>query len=592
VSDSGRFKNYRLTRRVTAGGMGEIFLAKQIHIGGIERPVIIKTLLSDTAEDEVMIRSFLDEARIAASLNHPNIVSLIEVGEFDGTIFIAMEYIPGHQMACFYKHFVEKAQPMPELVAARLIHDAAKGLAHAHQACGSNDEPLNLVHRDVSPQNIMVRKDGVTKILDFGIAAASNRAVKTQTGIVRCKIGYVAPEHVLSRKIDCRTDLFSLGVVLWELLTRQRLRQKGSTTIDTLLAAAEDEVPRVSTVWPGVTPELDEIVAKMTALAPEDRYASCDVVAKKLHEFIVRDARDDEAELLEVISELSCHDEGELLDSTPTDLELPKSSPSAPNPTESLTAVKKTSEKKRAPLRSSKTLRGITGLVFALGAASLALSFLDVVPDSLWSSAAPSMPTAPTTPSNLTPPPAAPITTALILSSTPPNAEVFLDGIMIGETPLKKENLKPGRSYELKLRHAGYALVQKTFTANKTSPTTLNFEMQEPKKLVRRPNVAIHSAPKVMLESQSVAKALAPGYLSISTNPWTTVRIDGHSDPRIAPFSNLLLPAGDHKIHFENRVANIKSTRVVTVNPGQPTVLKINFENNAKEKPAPPAPIP
>ncbi|MFP2900568.1 serine/threonine-protein kinase [Corallococcus sp. 4LFB] len=215
------FGRYAVLRRVAVGGMGEIFLARQVGVSGFERPVILKSLLPDLLEHEGSVEMFLDEARVAAHLNHPNVVSLYEVGAWQGTFYIAMEYIEGENLGRLAKAAQRAGTPLPHRVCAQMIRDAALGLDHAHHARDSQGAPLELVHRDISPQNIMVRLDGLTKVVDFGVAKATIRASRTRTGVLKGKLRYMSPEQVRNEPVSGTSDQFALGVVLWELCTRR-----------------------------------------------------------------------------------------------------------------------------------------------------------------------------------------------------------------------------------------------------------------------------------------------------------------------------------------------------------------------------------
>ncbi|RMH16426.1 MAG: serine/threonine protein kinase, partial [Gemmatimonadetes bacterium] len=170
--------------------MGEVFLARQTGVA-VDRLVILKSLLPELAEQEGFVDQFLDEARVAATLNHPNIVGIYEVGLWNGQYFIAMEFIHGGDLARLQRAAAKKRVSCPYQVSARMIADAALGLDHAHHAVGMDGQPLHIVHRDISPQNIMVRGDGVTKVVDFGIAKAANRATRTATGMLKGKLQYM-----------------------------------------------------------------------------------------------------------------------------------------------------------------------------------------------------------------------------------------------------------------------------------------------------------------------------------------------------------------------------------------------------------------
>ncbi len=259
--------------------MGEIFLARQVGLAGFDRLVILKTMLPELAEEEGLVEQFLDEARVAAKLNHPNIVSMYEVGEWQGRYFIAMEYISGDHVGRLLMAARRAGLKMPPLVAAKIIHDAALALDHAHTARDVDGTPLTVVHRDVSPQNIMVRDDGVTKVIDFGIARAANRSVRTRTGCIKGKAPYMAPEQIAGKPLDGRTDQFALGIVFWELLTHERLFY-AENDVDVLRMVLNYRIPPPSSVVPNVPPELDEVVLHMLERAPEARYVSCGAVAE------------------------------------------------------------------------------------------------------------------------------------------------------------------------------------------------------------------------------------------------------------------------------------------------------------------------
>ncbi len=169
------FDKYEIQYRLAVGGMGEVFFARQKGVKGFDRNVILKGLLPDLAQDSNFVEQFLDEARVAANLSHPNVVGIFEVGLWNGTYFIAMEYIRGRHLGQLQRRVREAGERLPFALSARIIADAAAGLHHAHFAVDANGKRLSIVHRDISPQNIMVREDGVTKVVDFGIARAANR---------------------------------------------------------------------------------------------------------------------------------------------------------------------------------------------------------------------------------------------------------------------------------------------------------------------------------------------------------------------------------------------------------------------------------
>ncbi|MBL8912061.1 MAG: serine/threonine protein kinase, partial [Archangium sp.] len=270
------FEKYEIVRRIAVGGMGEVFLARQLGAAKFERQVILKAMLSEKSTPLLASR-FLDEARLVATLNHPNVVSVFEAGLSDGTFYMAMEYIAGWNLAQLQK----EASELPLGLVVRVIHDAALGLDHAHHAVDANGRLQQIVHRDVSPHNIMLRRDGVTKVVDFGVAWALNRDAKTQTGAVVGKVAYMAPEQLMGEATDARTDQFALGVVAWELLTRRRLHV-GVNELEVAKLVLTARIPHPSDVASDVPRPLGDIVLRMLAEAPDRRFARLQDVAIEL----------------------------------------------------------------------------------------------------------------------------------------------------------------------------------------------------------------------------------------------------------------------------------------------------------------------
>lgn len=286
------FGKYALIRRLALGGMGEVFLARQTgSVSGTERLVILKSLLPELAEQDGFVDQFLDEARVAAKLNHPNVVQMFEAGLWNGMYFIAMEYIRGDNLARIQKIAKSKGLPFPIHIIVRIARDALLGLGHAHTAIDDQTGvALSVVHRDVSPQNIMVRVDGVTKVVDFGIAKAGNRSSRTATGVLKGKLQFMSPEQVKGEEVDARADQFAMGIVLWELLTSKRLFG-GDNEIQTLKAVLQQRVTPPSELVDGMPLELEVILMKMLERDPAARYPSCADAAEELSHWLALASR-------------------------------------------------------------------------------------------------------------------------------------------------------------------------------------------------------------------------------------------------------------------------------------------------------------
>ncbi|HSS39174.1 MAG TPA: serine/threonine-protein kinase, partial [Polyangia bacterium] len=257
-----RFGRYVLLDRVGVGGMAEVFRAVMPGAQGFQRMFVVKRILGERAQSPYFVDMFVREARINAVLHHPNIVQVFDFGEVNGTYFLAMEYVRGRDVSAIARRLRHRARPCPVGVAACIAHEVAQALGYAHALTSPEGTPLNVVHRDVSPSNIICQRAGGVKLLDFGIAQALTEpeAEKTQR-MFKGKIAYVAPERIKGQPADSRSDLFSLGVVLWELLAGRKLF-RGKSEVETLHNVVEMPVPALSSIRADVAPELEQIVAR------------------------------------------------------------------------------------------------------------------------------------------------------------------------------------------------------------------------------------------------------------------------------------------------------------------------------------------
>jgi hypothetical protein len=274
---------YRLLRRLALGGMAELFLARAEGAAGFQKVVVLKRVLPNLALDEDFTAMFLDEARIAATLDHPNIASVIDLGEAEGEYYYVMEYVHGQNLSAVLKAAV-RAEGLPLEVAIALVAQAAEGLHYAHDRVGLDGRPLGLVHRDVSPSNVLVGYEGSVKITDFGIAKASARSARTRGSVMKGKIGYMSPEQCRGARVDRRSDVFALGIILYELTTLQRLfyADNDFAVLNKIVSGAVDPP---STRVPGYPPELERIVMRALAPEAEARYASARALRTDLEDF-------------------------------------------------------------------------------------------------------------------------------------------------------------------------------------------------------------------------------------------------------------------------------------------------------------------
>jgi hypothetical protein len=253
---------YRLDRRLGVGGMAEVFLARQLGPGGFERKVAVKRPLPAVAEDPRSIARFLDEARIAARLHHDNIVQIYEVGVEDGSYFIVMEYVDGFTLRQLIAQAAASELRPPVAVAVAIIDQILDALEHVHTRTGDDGEPSGLIHRDVTPRNVLMSASGAVKLVDFGIARAFDRMVRTQTGAVPGTLAYMSPEQAAAGEIDQRTDLYSAACVAYELFSGNRAHRKHGLP------------PPLTALRPEVPAALSDAIARGLARDPDERFAS------------------------------------------------------------------------------------------------------------------------------------------------------------------------------------------------------------------------------------------------------------------------------------------------------------------------------
>ena len=284
-----RFGQYTLTARLGRGGMADVFRARREGAAGFERIVVVKKILSSHNEDPQFVEMFINEAKIAARLAHPNIVQVYELGEENGEFFIVMEYVKGRDLLRLLRALAQdpsRSAAVPPQVAAYVARETARGLSHAHDHTDEKGAARPIVHRDVSPQNIMLGYDGQVKLVDFGIAKAlDTKKEETRTGALKGKFAYMAPEQLGGHSPGPQSDLFSTGVVLYEMLTGRRLF-KGASDYETLQKVQTMEVAPPSSVNRAISAELDAIVLQALERDPRQRYARAGQMARDLDVYL------------------------------------------------------------------------------------------------------------------------------------------------------------------------------------------------------------------------------------------------------------------------------------------------------------------
>lgn len=285
VSDQS-FGKYHVFATLGRGGMADVYLAVARGPVGFNKLVVLKRLRAALADEPAFREMFLDEARLAARLNHPNVVDTFEVGDHHGNYYIAMEYLEGQALNKILRAAIKQRLPLTPQMCARIAADALAGLHAAHTLTDYDGSPLGIIHRDVSPHNLFVRYEGHVKLVDFGIAKAASGSTETEVGVLKGKVAYMAPEQASGEGIDARADLFAMGVVLWEMITLKRLFP-GENAAATLHKLLTEPIPLPSEVVEGVSPELDRIVSKSLERDPNRRFQSAAEMRHALEEYIV-----------------------------------------------------------------------------------------------------------------------------------------------------------------------------------------------------------------------------------------------------------------------------------------------------------------
>ncbi len=580
---------YKLLAKLATGGMAEVYLARQTGIEGVERLVVIKRILPHLAEQKRFLDMFLDEARITVKLNHPNIVQTFDLGQEQGEYYMAMEYLEGESLAFLAKESTHRKNwPSPEL-ASSILAGICDGLHYAHELCDESGKPLQIVHRDVSPQNIIVLFNGGVKLVDFGVAKAVSKVHQTQVGTMKGKLSYMSPEQCLAKSLDSRADVFSLGVVLWEMLARRRLFKRDSEGA-TIHALINEPLPPIRGKRPEVHPELERIASKALEKKPDDRYPSCQAMAAELREYL-RNSRAavGPAEIAAFMHELFAdrvRTKKELLEklqkSGAQDLSLeilkPETGESMPSRSVADQVLSKTSLSEfnadspgnRAKLWLVSAL--LAGILVGLGLLFMVMTWDPAIPADSADAKGPSEQLdggsqpiadagkdASTNKSTDKSADAASMpdvdkpskqTCLLEVESRPTGCRLLLDNVKVpGKTPLKEVTLKAGVEHQVTVRCTGHLDQTKSVVAGAGQRIRLNFA---PK---RRPPIR-----------------RAKGLLRLDTRPWTTVYL-GRRKLGITPLLDIKLPAGRHKLRLVNKEAGRKTSIWVVIQPGKTTSL-------------------
>ena len=278
-------QRYSIVQKIDAGGMAEVWKGKATSLRGFEKLVAIKRVLPNLAKNKKFISMFLDEARLSLYLNHANVVQTFDIGVSDHAYFIVMEWVDGANLKGVLDVARERGWRIPREQAAYVASEICKGLSHAHHRRDPQDRPLRIVHRDISPPNVLLSREGEVKLVDFGLAKAASQLTQTDPGVVKGKFSYLCPEATMGQQVDERADIFSTGIVLWEMLAGRRLFE-GETDLRTVELVRAAVIPTLRDTNPELEPELERIIHKALARDPRARYQTAEALGHELSRYL------------------------------------------------------------------------------------------------------------------------------------------------------------------------------------------------------------------------------------------------------------------------------------------------------------------
>jgi serine/threonine-protein kinase len=580
-NESVRFGQYELVKRLARGGMAEIFLAIEHGAHGVSRHVVIKRVLPQMMESEDFVTMFMDEARLVAKLGHPNIAHVHGFGDIGGVFFLVMEYVDGLTLSKLMR--VMKDRRLPLQLTLRLAADACAGLHYAHEVRDETGRHLGVVHRDISPQNIMVSRAGLAKLIDFGVAQATTQAHITAAGQLKGKLAYMSPEQFRGRGIDRRADVFAIGAVLHEMVTGERLflRENEAATMHALMF---DEP--ASVVPYGAPPELDLIIRKAVQKSPAERFRTALELQEALEALIAQrglvvstfqvghfvEAALRQVEALREKVRAQTDAEQGVPDLTPTHLshkDVPRLAPTPSLSADLLSAPTLPPQLTSAPRSAEDLLPTSPGIPAERGARSSSL-----------------------TPSVATPSPASDVrakrtrrpvliagVAVLLLALTAGGAGLWLT---VGPGSVDAGAPPGGRERDVAVASTTPPIAPVPIP---TPPEPVPIPLPSPATTGRDGGADASEAgtggeanPSTIADAGAATKTrVASGTLFINTTPWSTVRLGGRSLGQ-TPIVGAKVPAGTHRITLTDG-SGVTHLHRVTVRPNQATKVFLNLRS-------------
>jgi serine/threonine protein kinase len=568
-----RLGKYEVLRRISIGGMAEIFLARAAALPGFKKLVVIKRILPQLAKKAEFLDMFMDEARIAATLQHPNIVQTYDVAVAGGNYFIAMEFLHGEDLHSLLRTVKRLNQRVPVEHALQIVISLCAGLQYAHEREDFDGKPLSIVHRDVTPANIIVTFEGSVKLLDFGIARAASRANQTRSGTLKGKIHYMSPEQAQGLAVDRRSDVYSAGILLYELTMMRRL-YRGETDYQILHNIVNGTLPAPSELDPEYDKDLEVIVKKALLKDVNARYQTAQELQDDLENFArKRGVFLSPSSLKAYIGTLF----GERINAWKQAVAEGKSLPEA---AELVLDDYDDDPPEKAPASAAPAKRKLPVALLA-GAAALLVAVAAVGAVAFWPRheppraapppavvlTRPAVVEAPPPPPAPPPPAEAPAALGSVRVVTHPHGAILtLDGKKLAQASNTLLSDLQAGDHTLIVEKKGYPAAQKRFNVTAGGETKLTVDLHVAATLAPPPPPAPPPAPAVLKGDGTVA---------ITSSPWCNVEIDG-AERGQTPLK-LTLPAGNHKVVLSNPDYKIKRQLTVLVKPGETLRKSLEF---------------
>ncbi len=571
------FGKYVLLERLGVGGMGEVVLAKA-GTQGFERYFAIKRILTQGREDDAMVAMLISEAKLTISLVHPNIAQVFEFGKVGNHFFLAMEYVEGLSLSQVLAAAAAGEAELRAADAVSCVIQVCRALDYAHEKRDSTGSHLGVVHRDISPQNVLVDTSGLVKLIDFGVAKAASNVNKTGAGFLKGKIGYMSPEQATAGVVDRRSDIYSVGVVLYEALTLHRMFG-GDDPLRVLMKVQTNQLPPIDKALGGKVPAtLIAALKKALSTNPDDRHATAGELerdlSRALSEIDPAYTAHDLAKLVrEVDTEFEARSERFKSYSkiSPAEILAGQGSPELvggeptvkPGSGSGVTRLPATSDDldfsiSVEPRRASR--RGLVlGLLGAVVAAGVGAGLVWYQP---WRS----------------PPPA---TRTILVDSTPIAARVLVDGELKGLTPATLTGITVAEVHRLRVEKDGFEAEERVLEAGTSATVSLRFEL----KPIGGEPAAVTDQPEPTPDKPAARPPRNPprppaktekGCLSVMVHPWAYINVDGERVGQ-TPQQCIKLPAGKHKVTLSNPALGVNKELTVTVKGGQTTAIKERF---------------